>query len=335
MLKGKATMGLAGPALVRAGTGEVIASQALGGADAQVDRHGLADLGVDTEPQAIDAIRSFLSYLAANAQAAGPRAAVPPDADSPERAERLLDAVPANTRRNYDVLPLISLIADPESVYEIKPTFARNIVTAFARLEGRPVGFIASQALHAGGMLDSPACEKAARFIATCDAFGLPLICLIDVPGFSIGSEAERTTSGRRSAKLIYELGHATVPRISIVLRKGYGLGYVAMGGGHSFDADACLAWPTAEICAMSVEGSVDVAYRAEYERAADPASRRQELIDAIRSRIGPIHAAEGFGVDEVIAPRTTRGRLLELLERAPARRDVHQPRNFRSISPI
>jgi propionyl-CoA carboxylase beta chain len=198
MVRGKSTMGLAGPALVKAGTGEVIDTQALGGAEAQVDRHGLADLGVASEEEAIAAVRDFLSYLPVNARAPAAMAAAPaPDA---ARAEALLDLVPANTRRSYDVTRVIDHIADEGSVFALKPSFAPNIVTAFARLAGRPVGFVANQAQALGGMLDAAACEKAARFIAQCDAFGLALIYLIDVPGFSIGSAAERTTLGRRSA---------------------------------------------------------------------------------------------------------------------------------------
>ncbi|MGQ3069854.1 MAG: carboxyl transferase domain-containing protein [Ferrovibrionaceae bacterium] len=333
MVRGRSTMGLAGPALVKAGTGEVIDVQALGGAEAQVDRHGLADLGVDNEEEAIAAVRRFLSYLPVNARIPAPLASVPDE--DPARAEALLALVPANTRRSYDVARVIDHIADTDSVFALKPTFAPNIVTTFARLAGRPVGFVANQALALGGMLDAAACEKAARFIAQCDAFGLPLIYLIDVPGFSIGSEAERSALGRRSAKLLFELGHATVPRISVVLRKGYGLGYVAMAGGRSFDADASFAWPTAEICAMSVEGSVDVAYRADYAAAPDPAARRRELIAGIRDRIGPLQAAEGFGIDDLIDPRTTRARLIEVLDRAPARRANRQPPKYRAVPPI
>jgi propionyl-CoA carboxylase beta chain len=336
MVRGKATMGLAGPALVKAGTGEEISLQALGGAEAQVDRHGLADLGVASEEEAIGTLRRFLAYLPDNARAPAPAV---PYAEDPAtelaRAEGLLGIVPANSRRSYDVRRIVDLIADADSVMELKPTYAGNVVTALGRLRGRPVGFIANQAAVLGGMLDSPACEKAAHFVGMCDAFGLPLIYLIDVPGFSIGSDAERTTLGKRSAKLIFELGQATVPRLSVVLRKGYGLGYVAMAGGRSFDADAALAWPTAEICAMSVEGSVDVAYRRAYEAAPDPAARRQEIVDDIRSRIGPLQAAQGFGIDDIIDPRTTRARLIEVLDRVPARRDNGVPARFRPISPI
>lgn len=335
MVRDQATMGLAGPALVKAGTGEEIDALTLGGASMQVDGQGLGDLGVATEQEALDAVRGFFSYLPGNAQKTAPILPVGAEDDGADRAEALLAAVPANTRRTYDVRPVIETVADADSLFELKPTFATNIVTAFARLDGRPVGFVANQPASMGGMIDSPACEKAAHFIAMCDAFGLPLIFLMDVPGFSIGSGAEKSGLGRRSAKVLFELGHATVPRISIILRKGYGLGFVAMAGGRSFDADACLAWPTAEICAMSVEGSVDVAYRRDYEAAEDPAARRQEIIDSIRAKIGPLQAAEGFGVDDLIDPRDTRRRLKEILARVPARRVNAMPPKFRSIAPI
>lgn len=333
MVRGLSTMGLAGPPLVKAAIGETVTKEELGGAAAQVDRYGLADLGADSEAAALDAVKRFLSYLPGNARAPLPIA--PCDDPADRRAEDLLDIVPANTRKAYDVRKVVERIADKGSVFEIKPSFAGNVVTSFARLDGRPVGFIANQPLRLGGMLTSDACDKAARFIATCDAFGLPLIYLIDVPGFAIGSAAERSVLGRHSAKLVFELGHATVPRYSIVLRKGYGLGFIAMCGGRGFGADASLAWPTAEICAMSIEGSVDVAYRKDFESAPDPAARRQALIDEIRANVSVLDAAGGFGIDDIIDPRDTRRYLIEALKHAPARRDGGMPPKFRSIAPI
>ena len=219
MVRGQSTMGLAGPALVKAGTGEEVGQEEIGGASAQVDRHGLADLGVESEDAAFAAARRYLSYLPGNARAAIPQGAT----DDPvnRRDEALLDLVPASPRKAYDVRKVIGLIADKQSVFEIKPTYATNAVTALARLGGRPAGFIANQPLRLGGVVDANACDKIAHFIALCDAFGLPLISLIDVPGFLIGSAAERSVLGRRSAKLIYEWGHTTVPRISVILRKG------------------------------------------------------------------------------------------------------------------
>jgi propionyl-CoA carboxylase beta chain len=333
MVRGMATMGIAGPLLVKAATGEDITKEELGGAEAQVDRFGLAHLGAESEEEALDAIRRYLSYLPANARAE-PGPAVNGDPGD-RRCEGLDAIVPVDTRKPYDVRKVIREIADRDSFFEIQPGFAGNAVTGFARMDGRAVGFVANQPLRLGGMLTSPACEKIAHFVAICDAFGLPLIYLIDVPGFSIGSAAEKTQLGRRSAKMLFELGHATVPRISLVLRKGYGLGYFAMCGGRGFGSDASLAWPTAEICAMSIEGSVDVAYRRDYEAASNPQARRQEIIDEIRAQVSPLRAAAGFGVDDIIDPAETRRVLNTVLDRAPRRRENPMPPKYRAISPI
>jgi propionyl-CoA carboxylase beta chain len=333
MVRNLSTMGLAGPALVKAATGEDATAAALGGADVQVDQQGLADLGVSSEAEAFAAARAFLSYLPGNARGETVRIDCTDPVD--RREERLLDIVPTNARKSYDVRRIIDLVADRDSVFEIKPTFAGNVVTSFARLAGRPVGFLANQAQRLGGMLDSNACEKAAHFIALCDAFGLPIVTLIDVPGFLIGSGAEKTRLGRRSAKLIYEWGHTSVPRVSVVLRKGYGLGYYAMCGGRTFAPDACLAWPTAQICAMSIEGAIDVAFRRDYESAPDPQARRREMIEQTKQRIGVLRAAEGFGIDEIIDPRDTRRRLVEILSQTAPRRGNDHPPKFRSIVPI
>jgi len=184
-------------------------------------------------------------------------------------------------------------------------------------------------------MLDSPACEKAAHFIGLCDAFGLPLVLLIDVPGFAIGSSAEMSGLGRRSGRLLFELGIATVPRVSIVLRKGYSGGYYAMGGGRSFEAEAAFAWPTAEICAMSIEGAVDVAFKRDYQSAEDPATARQALIDRIKGQTGALGAAEDFGIDEVIDPRDSRRLLIETFAQSAPRRPDRNPPRIRPISPI
>ncbi|MDP6270739.1 MAG: carboxyl transferase domain-containing protein, partial [Alphaproteobacteria bacterium] len=296
MIRGKSTMGMAGPALVKAGTGEEISKEDLGGAKRQADQQGIADLAVETEEECYAAIRNFLSYLPQNATQPPPIRSC--DDPAERRDEILLDLVPADSRKVYDVRKVIEVIADRDSVFEIKPKYARNIVTCFARLAGRPVGFVANQPLRKGGILDSPASEKVAHFIAVCDAFGLPLVSLIDIPGFAIGSPAELSGLGRRSGRLMFEMGIATVPLVSIVLRKGYGGGYYAMAGGRAFDADAAFAWPTAEICAMSIEGAVDVAYKRDYQAAADPAAARQAMIERIKSQTGATLAARDFGID-------------------------------------
>jgi propionyl-CoA carboxylase beta chain len=334
MVRGTAAMGMAGPALVKAGTGEDATVEQLGGASMQVERHGIAHMGVETDRECLDVIRRFLSYLPSNASQPAPVVRVDDPADRAD--DSLLHLVPTQLRKSYDMRKVVATLADRDSVFEVQPTYARNIICAMARLDGRPVGFIANQPMHLGGMLDTAACEKAAHFIAVCDAFGLALVYLIDVPGFAIGSGAERTGLGRRSGRLLYELGCSTVPRISVTLRKGYGAAFVAMDGGQpSFDAEACVVWPSAEICAMSVEGAVDVVYRKDYESAADPAARRQALIDQFKQQLGPLRAAQHFFIDDVIDPRDTRRFLVRTLNAAPARKPrVPYPRH-RSISPI
>jgi len=334
MVRGQSAMGMAGPALVKAAIGEEVDIEALGGASMHCDTSGIAHLAVADEEACLDAIRTYLSYLPGNAALPAP---VRDSGDPPDRREEaLLDLVPVNLRRSYDIRPVIAAIADRDSVFEIRPTYARNIVTSFARLDGRPVGIIANQPKVAAGMIDTAAAEKAAHFIAVCDAFGLALVYLIDVPGNAIGTAAERSGLGRRSGRMLFELGCATVPRLSVVLRRGYGGAFIMMNGGQpSFGAEACFIWPSAEICAMSVEGSVDVAYRGDYAAAPDPEARRAELIAEIRGRLGPLRAAEHFHIDEVIDPRDTRPALIAALADAPVRRPAKGYAKVRPISPI
>jgi acetyl-CoA carboxylase carboxyltransferase component len=331
MARGISTMGIAGPALVRAATGEQISKEDLGGADVQA-RLGVTDLAVDTEAEALDAVRVFLSYFPANSGQPPPRDADPgPGGDS----ARLAEIVPANTRIGYDVRDVIEVIADAGTAFEIKEKHAPNLVTALIRLGGRPVGVIANQPAHLGGTLDSAACEKGAHMVSMCDAFGLPLLFLMDIPGFLAGSESNTTQLARRSGRIIFELGQATVPRYTVSLRKGYGAGYMAMNGGRSYRADLALAWPSAEIAAMSVEGAVDIAYRREVQQAADPPARRAELIAQFRANINAFRAAEGFGVDDLIDPADTRAVLLDALAHAPLRHPSRAPRKAHAISPI
>ncbi|MBT5525696.1 MAG: acyl-CoA carboxylase [Rhodospirillaceae bacterium] len=333
MLRGKSTMGIAGPALVKAGMGIDISKEDLGGAKRQAEEQGIADLAVDTEEECLEAVRKFLSYLPQNSAQPLPITACDDPID--RRDDKLLDLVTASPRKVYDMRKVIKIIADVDSTFELKPDYARNIITCFARLDGRPVGFFANQPLRKGGILDTPACEKVAHFIAMCDAFGLPLVSLIDIPGIAIGPDAEDTGLGQRSGRLFFEMGVATVPRVSVVLRKGYGGGYYAMGGGRAFDADAAFAWPTAEICAMSIEGAVDVAYKKYYMAADDPDAARTGMIERIKAQTGAMDAARDFGIDDVIDPRDTRKILIETFASCPARRPDMGPPRVRPISPI
>lgn len=333
MVRGISTMGIAGPQLVKAATGETATKEELGGAAIQADQQGVCDLAVETEAEAFAATRRFLSYFPTNAGEPPPVTACDDPAD--RRDPALAELVPANPRRAYDVRKVIAAIIDRDSGLELKPGFAKNMITTLARLDGRPVGIIANQPMALAGSLDSPASEKAAHFVSLCDAYGLPIVSLIDMPGFLVGSMAERTGLARRSARLVYELGQATVPRFSIVLRKGYGFGYIAMAGGRSFDADWAAAWTTAEICAMSIEGAVDVAFRREVEAAPDPAAKRAEMIAHYKSQTGALRAAEQFGIDEVIDPMDTRPLLIEALRRSAPRRPNRHPPKRHGISPI
>ncbi|MEH6589872.1 MAG: carboxyl transferase domain-containing protein [Halioglobus sp.] len=333
MIKEQSTMGMAGPALVKAGTGEEISKEDLGGSRRQADQNGIADVAVESEQAALAVIRRYLSYLPSNSSQALPVESCTDPVD--RRCDELMDLVSANPRKVYDMRKVLKIIADADSVFEIKPGYARNMVTCFARLNGRPVGIFANQPLRKGGVLDAAACEKAAHFIALCDAFGLPLISLIDIPGLAIGPAAEDSRIARRSGRLFYEMAMATVPLVSVVLRKGYGGGYYAMGGGRAFAADAAYAWPSAEICAMSIEGAVDVAYRKKYQSADDPERARQQMIDEIKAQTGALNAAEGFGIDDVIDPGSTRQVLIETLAACPDRHPDRSPPRRRSISPV
>jgi acetyl-CoA carboxylase carboxyltransferase component len=327
MVRGSSTLGMSAAPFVLAGTGERLTNEEIGGADVQT-ANGVADVAADDEYEALDAVRAYLSYFPAHADGVAPTGSGCP-------GEVDIDAlVPTSLRQAYDVLDVIDALSDRDGVLELRAAAARNIVTCLSRIEGRPVGIVANQPAHLGGALDSAACEKAAHFVAVCDAFGLPLIILIDLPGFLIGSAAESSQLARRSGRLMYELGQATVPRFTVTMRKGYGAAYIAMGGGRSIDADLALAWPTAEICAMPIESAVDIAYRRDVETAADPDTRRAELIAEFRGLVDPVRAASGFGIDDVVEPSATRRLLAESLTRC-RRRDPRVPGKRRSISPI
>jgi len=329
MVRGLSTMGIAGPQIVKAATGEVATKEELGGAAIQADSQGVADLAVASEAEAMAVTRRFLSYFPSNAGELPP--CLPCTDPIDRRDPALAELVPANPRRAYDMRKVIAAIADQDSLFELKPGYARNMVTTLARLDGQPVGFFANQPMTLAGALDSAGAEKAAHFVSLCDAYGLPLVSLIDMPGFLVGMAAERSGLARRGGRLPFELGQATVPRFAVTVRKGYGFGYIAMAGGRSYDADWAAAWTTAEICAMSIEGAVDVAFR----READTPEKRAALIAHYRSQTGAVHAAAQFGVDEIIDPMDTRPLLIEALRRAAPRRPNRQPPKRHGISPI
>lgn len=332
MVRGGSSIGMAGPRLVKAGVGEDVTAEQMGSAELQADRNGAVELACDSDGDAVTAARRYLSYLPASAAADAPLPVLPCDDPIDRRCPELRDLVPTNLRRGYDVRKVIDAVVDVGSAFELRPTNARNLVTAFARLGGRPVGIVANQPGHLAGIIDAAACRKGSRFVSICDAYGLPLVYLMDTPGFLVGMAAEESNLVRWSARFLAELGAATVPRCSVILRKGYGLAYYAMAGGRSHQAELAVAWPQAQISAMSIEGAIDVLYRHEYGAAPDPAVRRQELIDDFTSRADALRAADGFGIDDVIDPADTRAVLCDALAIAPRRRP---PRNARRVRPV
>ncbi|ELY50932.1 acyl-CoA carboxylase subunit beta [Natronolimnohabitans innermongolicus] len=333
IVEGTGTMGVAGPSLVKSALGVDETKEELGSARFQTTETGMADLACEDDEACLDAIRTYLSYLPRNAECEPPTVeAKPPDEDA---RERLRDIIPSSPRKGYDIDAIIEGIVDRGSTFELKPTYGRNIVTAFARLEGEPIGVIANNPRFKAGTIDTAASEKASHFAAVCDAFGLPIVTLTDVPGILPGPDSEREGIARHSAKLPFELARATVPIANVVLRRGYGFGYVAMGGGRSLDSELTVLWPTAELAAMGIEGAVDIAYKREIESADDPEARRRELIDTFEDRTDAVRAAERVGVDGVIQPAETRGRIRRAFDRAADDRDRDWPPKKRSINPI
>ena len=216
--------------------------------------------------------------------------------------DALLDVLPESNRKPYDMYDVIRLIVDDGEWLDLKPKWARTIITCLARMGGRPVGIVASQPRHLGGILDNDSADKAARFVTLCDAFGIPLVFLVDVPGFMVGTKVEAAGIIRHGAKMLHAVAAATVPKITVVLRKAYGAGYYVMNG-RAYEPDLIVAWPSAEISVMGAEGAVEIVFRKQVLEAEDPAAKKAELIDAYRGLIDVYVAAGNGMIDDVIDP--------------------------------
>lgn len=331
IVKGTGAIGIAGRTLVKAATGEDLTTEELAGSEVQ-SRNGAVDMECADDKACLEAVREFLSFLPANAQASVPLRSI---GDAPDRrCPDLRDVVPANRRRAYDVRTVLREVVDDGHVFELRPAYGRNVVTGLARIGGLPVGLVANQPMHLAGALDGAACDKITRFVSMCDAYGLPLVTFIDSPGMLIGSVAESQGLARRATRLLMALGHATVPIVSVVLRKCYGLAYLALAGGRSWDAEACFIWPSAEVCPMSIEGAVDQAFRRDWEAADDPQARREELIAEHYDRTTPLRAASGFGIDDIIDPADTRARVATVLQLNAGRRLATFPPKHHRVDP-
>lgn len=310
MVDGASHMFVTGPDVIEAVTGERTSAEDLGGARTSNSVNGNAHFLAADEAEALDTVRDLLSYLPVNNLERPPQyAPVPPPADV-----ALDEIVPDRLGQAYDMRDILRAVVDGGDLMEIQELFAPNIICALALVEGAPVGVVANQPLHAAGVLDIDASEKAARFVRFCDAFGLPLLTFADVPGYLSGVRQEQAGIIRRGAKLLYAYAEATVPKVTVVVRKAYGGGYAVMGSKH-LGADINLAWPTARIAVMGAEGAVGVLHRRELAAADDPEALRARLVDAHESTHGtPYLAAERGYVDAVIAPQDTRDHICRAL---------------------
>jgi methylmalonyl-CoA decarboxylase subunit alpha len=314
MVKGTSSMSLGGARLVKAATGEDVTDHDMGGSQVHCYESGVGDNEVEDDASCIASVRQFLSYLPSN------NGEPPPVGPADDPADRVVEGlekiVPTNPRAAYDVRRVIKAVFDGGSWFEIKPTWAKNIVIGFARVAGKPVGVVANQPMVKGGILDSDSADKAARFIRMCDAFNVPLVYLMDVPGFLVGSQVEKDGIIRHGAKMLYATSEATVPKVTVIMRKAYGAGYYVMCG-KGYEPDLLVAWPFAEISVMGPEGAVNIIFNKQIEASANPEETRSQLLAAVRAQINPYLAAGWAMIDDVIDPAETRRVIARGLEQA------------------
>jgi methylmalonyl-CoA decarboxylase subunit alpha len=331
MVKDIGSMALGGPPLVKAMTGEDISEQELGGSKIHATKSGVGDCEVKSDAECIALIKRYLSFFPPCCEEAPPRLPVSDPID--RREETLLDLLPESSKRAYDMYKLIGAIVDHGQWLDLKPRWARNIITCLARIGGQPIGIVANQPNHLGGILDVDSADKAARFIQICDAFNMPLVFLQDVPGFMIGSKVEHEGIIRHGAKMLHVMAAATVPKISVVVRKAYGAGYYVMCG-RAYEPDLLVAWPSAEISVMGAEGMVGIAARKLFGDTPPPPEARQMIVDQIQKNVDIVKVA-GWGlVDDIIDPRDTRRTIAWGLELSRNKR-LERPAKKHGIIPV
>jgi propionyl-CoA carboxylase beta chain len=330
MVKETSYMFVTGPDVIKTVTHEDVTKEALGGAMTHNAKSGVAHFAVEDDRECLALIRELLGFMPGNNLDDPPRMSTDDPAD---REDAGLDTlVPAAPNQPYDILDLIHAISDQGFFLEVHRHYARNLIVGFARLGGRPVGVVANQPARLAGTLDIDASVKGARFVRFCDAFNIPLVTFEDVPGFLPGTVQEYGGIIRHGAKLLYAFAEATVPKVTVITRKAYGGAYCVMASKH-IRTDFNYAWPTAEIAVMGAEGAVNILYKREIERAADPAAMRQEKVAEFREKFAnPYVAAEKGFVDEVILPRTTRRKLIQALATLEGKRDKNPPKKHGNI---
>jgi methylmalonyl-CoA carboxyltransferase large subunit len=327
----QARMFITGPQVIKQVTGEDVSAEELGGAQAQMHYSGVVHLIARNDEEAVGLCRRLLSYLPSNNLEDPPRLPF----NGRIRADSAMnDIVPADPKVAYDVRAVILRLVDNEDFLEIQPGFAANIVIGFGRLAGRTVGIVANQPCVLAGALDIDGSDKSARFVRFCNAFNIPLMTLVDVPGFLPGVEQERGGIIRHGAKLLFAYSAATVPKITVVLRKAYGGAYIAMCS-KGLGADRVVAWPTAEIAVMGAEGAAEIVFRKEIDAAEDQSARRQELVEAYRDTFSNPYVAAGRRlVDDILAPEETRRYLVRALESLHGKREL-RPQKKHGLIPL
>jgi len=330
MVEKTSYMFITGPNVIKTVTHEDVTKEELGGADTHAAKSGVAHLVAKNEKEALAQARHLLSFIPANNMEDPPFVATDDPAD--RAAEALATIVPSLPTKPYDMSTVIGHIVDDGHFFQIQESFAPNILTGFARLAGQSVGIVANQPAHLAGCLDINASIKAARFVRFCDAFNIPLITLVDVPGFLPGTDQEFGGIIKHGAKLLYAFAEATVPKITLITRKAYGGAYDVMASKH-IRADLNFAWPSAEIAVMGPEGAVNIVFKDELKNADDPDKVRKEYIREYREKFAnPRKVAELGYVDAIIDPKTTRARLIDALTMLKTKRQSNPPKKHGNI---
>jgi propionyl-CoA carboxylase beta chain len=330
MVEGTSYMFITGPDVVKAVTHEQVTKEALGGASTHAEKSGVCQLTAPDDKRCLELARELLSFLPSNNGEEAPRL---PSADLPTRESPALDAlVPPESNKPYDMRDVLRQVVDDGYFFELSPRFAENLLTGFARIDGRSVGIVANQPSVLAGVLDIDASIKGARFVRFCDCFNIPLITFVDVPGFLPGVSQELGGIIRHGAKLLYAYCEATVPKLTVITRKAYGGAYDVMNSKH-IRADVNLAFPTAEVAVMGAEGAVNIIHRQQIEAAESPEQTRAAFIADYRARfMSPYEAASLGFIDEVIQPRTLRPRLASYLSLLKNKRDQNPPKKHGNI---
>jgi propionyl-CoA carboxylase beta chain len=332
MVKETSHMFITGPDVIKTVTGEEVDFESLGGAMTHNSKSGVAHFAAEDEESCLEDVRYFMSFLPQNNLELPPRVE---SGDDPDRMDPDLDTlVPDNPNKPYDMREVVSRIVDDGEFFEVQEHFAKNIIIGFSRLDGNAVGIVGNQPAQLAGVLDIEASEKAARFVRFCDAFNIPLVTFVDVPGFLPGTSQEWNGIIRHGAKLLYAFTEATVPKVTVVTRKAYGGAYDVMNSKHML-ADFNFAWPQAEVAVMGPEGAVNIIYRRDIATSPTPEERRKKLMDDYKARFAnPYSAAERGYIDDVIRPAETRPKLIRALATLKTKR-VERPKRKHGNIPL